>query len=250
MGRMSIKTGVYSNSFILKLWTERSALSEYERRGFFQFLYITACGNIEATIADYLKSVIGTPVLEMKLMERNGYPTRTVTINNEDFEISTKYERLAIKRIVDKALDDIDGAPIQKLQALHATIVGETIQEILGKDLYAHLAGLISVRNLLAHGRELYIETIYTGTPHLMEFAVSFEEHPLENAIKSLNRMGIYEESNYKGARNKDARDVIYSDLAVMHFWNSAVQMIKIYEARAETEKLHMLGLINMDTLA
>jgi hypothetical protein len=155
MGRMSIRTGVYSNRFISKLWAERGTFPEYERRGFFQFLYITACSNLEVTIADYLKAVVSMPVLEMKLMEQNGYPTRGVTTNGEIFEVSMQHEWMAIRRIVERTLDEIDSAPIQRLQTHHVTILGKSIQSLIGKNLYSHLEGLVSVRNLLAHGREL-----------------------------------------------------------------------------------------------
>ena len=239
-GRISISTVVYSKAFIAKTWAIRAELEEYERRGFFQFLYITACGHVESIISDYLKAILLWPQINIRKMSDAGFPTREMTTDGITLNISTEYEQLAINRLIEKTKEDIDKAPFEKLMLLHQTIVGLPLKKIVGDDLFVHLRGLVSVRNLLAHGRQLYIDLDDFLLPD-----VGFEQHPLENAIKSLRQVNLFEGDHFRSAQPDDVKSVIYKDEVVIHFWNASAAIAEIYNSRAEQENISILGGFN-----
>jgi len=204
---------------------------EYERRGFFQFLYVTACGHAESVICDYLKSSLFYPLLDIKTAKT--FPERKMTIEETEYSVSTEPEQRAVQRILERTIEDLDKAPFERIDLLHKTIVGSSIREIIGPDLHDNLKGLISVRNLLAHGRELYVEIDESFCTD-----ASFEQHPLLNAIKSLRQNKLFNTENADTYDAHEAQGIIYRDDVVRHFWNSSVEVGKIYDQRGHNEKL------------
>ncbi len=177
MGRLGISTLVYSKAFISKAWAVRASMEEYERRGFFQFLYVTACGHAESILCNYLKAVLFLPLLTIRSATQ--FPVRVHTVDGIEHVISTEPEHRALQRVLQSTIDDIDRAPLARLEKLHETIVGKTIHDIIGSNRYDDLRGLVSVRNLLAHGRELYVNINFSDQADL-RVDLSFEQHPLD----------------------------------------------------------------------
>lgn len=233
-GRLSINTVVYSKAFISKIWTNRAEFEEYERRGFFQFLYVTACGHIESIISDYLKAVLQWPILNIEMMSDLGFPSREISIQGIKSSVSMEYEQQAVERILKKTIEDIDKAPFGQLESLHKTIAGCTLRDVVGGELHDHLRGLVSVRNLLAHGRQLYIEVDESFCAN-----VEFEQHPLENAIKSLRQAGLFVTDQARNLQPDEVKSVIYQDEVIVHFWNASATIAEIYGARIAQEKLN-----------
>jgi len=236
VGKLSINTVVYSKAFISKIWADRAHFAEYERRGFFQFLYITACGHAESIIADYMKAVLHGSCFAIKVMPEGGFPERELVIDGVSSLVSTEYEQRAVQRVLERTMADIDRASFDKLESLHRTIVGCALRDIVGGELHDHLKGLLSIRNLLAHGRELYIDITREDNSFVAD--VGFEQHPLENAIKSLRRVGLFADDQARQLQPADVKSVIYEDDVVIHFWNASATVAELYSAKHEREKL------------
>jgi hypothetical protein len=239
MNKISISTITYSKTFITKTWENHPQMLEYERRGFFQFLYVTACGHAESVICDYLKSILFFPLLEIK--KTATFPQRKMQIEEIEFSISTEPEQRAVQRILERTIEDIDKASFDRIESLHKLIVGSSIREIIGTNLFGNLKGLISVRNLLAHGRELYVE-MDVGGDNVFDLDTSFEKHPLENAIKSLRQAKLYDTEQSDSYDAHEPQGLIYQDEAIKHFWNTSVEVGEIYNRRADREKLITIG--------
>jgi hypothetical protein len=235
MSKISISTITYSIAFITKSWETHAQMLEYERGGFFQFLYITACGHAESVICDYLKSILFFPLHHIK--SATAFPQRIMTIDETEFSVSTEPEQRAVQRILERSFEELDKASFRQIDSLHKAIVGSTIRETIGPDLYDRLKGLVSVRNLLAHGRELYVEIDESYNAD-----TSFERHPLENAIKSLRQAKLFNSGESDTYDAHDAQGVIYRDEVVRHFWNTSVEVGEIYKQRADREKLISIG--------
>ena len=75
-GKLGISSIVYAKAFITRAWVNRASMEDYERRGFFNFLYITACGHAETVIADYLKSVLFNPTFQ--IARTTDFPKRKI----------------------------------------------------------------------------------------------------------------------------------------------------------------------------
>lgn len=230
MSKLGISTITYSKAFIKKSWETHTQMLEYERRGFFQFLYITACGHAESVICDYLKSVLFFPLLDLR--STKSFPHRGMTIDGIEFLVSTEPEERAVQRILERTIEDLDKAPFDRIDSLHKTIVGLSIRDVLGSELHDSLKGLISVRNLLAHGRELYV-----GIDESFSADTTFEQHPLENAIKSLRQAKLFNAEQADTYDIHEPQAVIYQDEAMRHFWNCSVKVGEIYNKRGEDEK-------------
>lgn len=235
MNRIGISTIAYSKAYITKSWENHAQMLDYERRGFFQFLYITACGHAESVICDYLKSILFHPLLDIK--KATSFPDRKMTIGETELSVSTEPEQSAIRRILERTVEEIEKAPFDRIESLHKLIVGSSIRETIGPDLHDSLKGLVSVRNLLAHGRELYVEIDESFSAD-----TSFESHPLENAIKSLRQAKLFNTEQSDTYDAQDAKGVIYQDEVVRHFWNTSVEVGEIYKRRADQEKLLTIG--------
>ena len=235
MSKVSISTITYAKSFITKTWDNHPQMLEYERRGFFQFLYVTACGHAESVICDYLKSFLYFSLFDIRKLE--AFSQRTMEVDGVKHLINTEPEQRAVQRILESTIKDIDKSSFNRIEILHKLIVGSTICETIGPDLYGNLMGLISVRNLLAHGRELYIEI---AVDEANEFSVdtSFEKHPLEKAIKSLQKAKLYNSEQYDSNDTDGPKSAIYQVEAMKHFWKTSVEVGKIYRRRADSEKL------------
>jgi hypothetical protein len=62
-----------------------------------------------------------------------------------------------------------------------------------------------------------------------------FEQHPLEQAIKSLRKAHLFDPKTPEEL--SDLSSAIYNDKALIHFWNAAIDVAEFYRQRAESEK-------------
>ncbi len=209
MNKIGISTIAYSKAFITKSWETRAQMLEYERRGFFQFLYVTACGHAESVICDHLKAILFFPLFDIR--KATSSHERPMTIDGTEFSVSTESAQRAVQRILERTMKDLDKAPFDRIESLHKDIVGPSIRDIIGPDLHDRLIGLVSVRNLLAHGRELYVEINESFTAD-----TTFERHPLENAIKSLRQAKLFSTEQADTYDAHEPQAVIYRDEAVV----------------------------------
>ena len=123
-GKLGISSIVYAKAFIARSWVNRTSMEEYERRGFFNFLYITACGHAETIIADYLKSVLFIPTFD--IMKTTDFAKRKVIDNGSESLVSTEPEQRAVQRILERTTAELERTPMDRIESLHATICGST----------------------------------------------------------------------------------------------------------------------------
>jgi hypothetical protein len=229
-GKLGISSIVYAKAFIKGSWDKRASMEDYERRGFLNFLYITACGHAETVIADYLKSVLFIPIFG--LTKTTDFPKRKVIEDGSENLVSTEPEQRAVQRLLERTTADLERAPMDRIESLHKTICGTTVREVVGPDLHDKLNGLLAVRNVLAHGRLLYVNFEDSGIPDS-----TFEQHPFENAIKCLRQSGLFN-ANAVPADANELYSVIYRDDVIRHFWNASVELGRFYREKAAREKL------------
>lgn len=229
-GRLGISTIVYSKAFVSRTWSKRADMLDYEKKGFFQFLYVTACGYVESVICDYLHQILFFPLHEMQTKKL--FPKRPITVNGQPAAVDTEPEQRAVQRLLERTVDEIGKAPLERLESLHQTIVGLTIRDFIGAGLHDDLKGLVSVRNVLAHGRMLYVDL-----DESFRADVRFEQHPLENAIKSLRQRGIFSSDHVSTLEPNEVMAFIYRDDTMVHFWNAAVDIAVLYFRAADEAK-------------
>jgi hypothetical protein len=209
-------------------------MEDYERRGFFHFLYVTASGHAESIICDYLKSVL--LLAKLPIHTGKAFQTRKLMVNGVEHLLSTEFEQRAIERLLDRTNDELERASFERIQSLHKTITGDSIQDIVGEELHDRFKGLLSVRNVVAHGRQLYV-----NFDDSLQADPSFEEHPLEHAMKNLKRSKLFP-TDASAVDANDLYGLIYKDEVLLHFWNASVSIGEKYREMADKNNVLKIG--------
>ena len=210
-----------------------------ERHGLAQFLYITCCGGIEAVLSEYLDAVLNWPSIcvgakDAKLFKARPKQTQDGAAGDQDERLMND----AVHRLLKRTQVELSSAPFARLKDLHVTILGSKPTEIMGPKTYTAVQGLVCIRNLLAHSRQLYIDLVRdpTGDTSLLPDA-SFDSHPLKAAFSALTEAGLY---SSQALRRPDGIEAllmhIYREDVQLYFWNAAVDAIDIYLGRASAQ--------------
>jgi hypothetical protein len=233
-GRLGISSIVYANAFIDKAWVQRTSMEDYERRGFFHFLYVTASGHAESIICDYLKSVLF--LAKFPIDTTKAFQMRKSIVNGVEHLLSTEFEQRAIGRLLDRTNEELERASFERIESLHKTITGDSIRDVVGEELHDRFKGLVSVRNVVAHGRLLYVnfDESHQADP-------SFEQHPLEHAMKNLKRSKLFP-ADVTAVDANDLYGLIYKDEILLHFWNASVSIGEKYRRLADKNNVLKIG--------
>jgi hypothetical protein len=116
-GKVGISTLVYAKAFIDKAWGERASMLDYERKGFYQFLYVTACGYSESILCDYLKSIIF--MARMNIVATNAISQRRTIEDGKEVLLNAEQEQMAVRRFLEKTMETLDKAPFERIEELH-----------------------------------------------------------------------------------------------------------------------------------
>ncbi|MGJ0485707.1 MAG: hypothetical protein ACR65R_14440 [Methylomicrobium sp.] len=218
---LSISSGVYGKAFLAKAWEDRHKLLDYERRGFTQFFYLTICGHIEEVIADILKQRIHFINIAIDWEQlppmnyRDGDITHTCPI-----EPVVK----SIKNLASTLISEVNSAPYAKLSELYVKLFGASIGKIIGNDLEQDIKALTTLRNIFAHGRNLYMKfEVDESWAHIG----TLDGNILKQPSQRLYDVGIIKNLNITGQNYHDFQALFYSDEVMLHFYNAASQAEK-----------------------
>lgn len=214
----SINTTVFTRSYLEFAWTNRSQLSEYERAGFAIFFYTTLFGHIEACLAEVIENrLISIRVVNKKLRddsfswkndpEQAEYPTLPI------------YE--SIESLILTQAKQIEKAPINSLSESFQQVFNIKLSSLLGeynKDLLA----LRDLRNVFAHGRDLWLEFNQDD-----ENSASLNNNPLHLPAQRLLNAGIIQNLNILPSDHHEFRLKFFSDEVMLYFLGCAKEIEK-----------------------
>ena len=201
-----------------------------ERRGFLHFLYINACGHVEAVISKALTARVETLDHNFKWGD---FPLRPQEYNPSPSATERELLRETLLRILCKLMEAIDLAPFGALNTIHKQVFGCSVMDVLGSELYNDILGLVALRNLFAHGREFWLHYSANEPQTMGDLAldISFDGHPLKAAANALQRRGLIDAS-FVGLRYyQDVAEIFYSDQAVLIFYEAAQSVWKQYSS-------------------
>lgn len=211
--RAWISPSGFSTAFLTKAWQERTSLTFYERRGFGQFFYLTICQHLEHVLSTQIK-------MRLEFMRNILADDRLPPIKFVDGEtthecpVTPLCESLRV--LTSSTIGDCETAPLRKLVDIHRSVFPQKLSEIIGKELNRDLDALAALRNLFAHGRDLFMDfddhEIRKGTP---------DGNPLKLPAQVLCAAGIIDSSNITGQNWQDFHDTFYSDKALLYFHTS-----------------------------
>jgi hypothetical protein len=227
--RAGISTSNFNKAYIAIAWNARHDLHEHEKRGFAQFFYLTMCGHIESVLSAIIKERMRS--IRYMLPWNNLPPMRFEKDEAtgrvpEYHSLKPLYESLL--KIISVVESDTDNAPLGKLIELYNKVFQQTLKDVIGKDLYEDLDALASLRNLFAHGRDLFIE--FTGSWN-DDVKGTLDKNPLQKPAQRLHRAGIVKDFDITMQNYIDFHTYFYNDDALMYFYNS----VKKIEERLAT---------------
>jgi len=212
-------TNNHSKAFIAYVWGIRAELEESQRRGFYQFLYLTICAHIESLLFSIIKA-------RLHSIQATWYsiPPMNYTENN----ISSLQDRKVVVesglKIIKSLEKDIEKASLDKLIEIHNKIFKRKLSELISRKLYEDLKALPSLRNSFAHGRDLFLEFKLDA---FSTEKLDFDSNPLKPAFDRLVRANIAENiSSFNFENYNDLIALFYSDNACLYFYN-AIQEIE-----------------------
>ena len=213
--KASISSSTFGKAFLVKAWEARDELLEYERHGFAQFFYITTCAHIESVLINCIK---------IRLYSIGNFKWET-----EDpckFDINKKVHLCpfdpiisSIRHIASSLEDSIENAPLSKLIKVYNDVFPETLSSVVGKELKKDLDALAKLRNIFAHGRDIFIEFENEDPSNLKG---TLDDNPLQYPAQRLQAAGIISctTSETTLQNHHEFTSVFFCDEAILHFYN------------------------------
>ncbi|MEP0881716.1 hypothetical protein NDI49_09165 [Trichocoleus sp. ST-U3] len=152
----------------------------------------------------------------------------------------------SVLQIVSLVAKDTENAPLNKLFELYSKVFSQSLKEITGKDLYEDLDALASLRNLFAHGRDLFIE--FDGP---FPDKATLDNNPLQKPAQRLFKAGIIKDFNITGRNYDKFQALFYSDEVLLYFYRSVQKiedvLIKSIGFMPEKSMTYMPPLVDLE---
>lgn len=224
-GRASISTTTYSRAYIQKVWQDRGSLSDYERKGFAQFIYLTIAGQIESAIASIIMARLNSIT---HLVQWDRLPMVTyMKADKKRLRLCRTPIVGSIDGLVEYIEKQISRAPYISLKEQYSSIFKSELKTLAGDKLFDDLEALFDLRNLFAHGRNLYFE--FEGEFPLITGII--DKNPIKKAADRLVIAGILKTTKFTMQDYHVLQDKLYTDEAILYFYKSAMEIEDRLEA-------------------
>ena len=214
--RSWIPTPVFSRAYLAATWKHRAELKDYERRGFAQFVYLTICAHLE----NFLAQLIQGRLKSIRYLT-NWEALAPETLYSDGEHVCDRkpvYESLL--RLVSSLSDETHLAPLIRLTERYNLFFQRPLRDVIGQDLHEDLLAIGALRNLFAHGRDLFLEF-----PDDEGYA-TLESNPLQKPAVRLQKAGILTTLKVTGMNRPEFNATFYSDEALLYFYR-AVERIQ-----------------------
>lgn len=205
----TISSTTYNRAYLLKAWAARGDLQDYERYGFAQFIYLTITGHLEACMGE----VIDHRLMYMRSMTRE-LRDKSVTYEKDGERISHAYRPLydSLQGVLVHFQRRAVKAPLENLSELFQDLFGVKMPDLL-KDLHPDLKALAALRNVFAHGRDLWMEFEQSD-----ENLLILDQNPLKLPAERLYAAGVLKSLRVDARTHNEFRAAFYSDAALLYF--------------------------------
>ena len=225
--RFWVSTATFSTLYLAVAWQTRHQLSDYERRGFGQFVYLTMSAHLESVIGELIRM----RCLSLRYMVRwETLPPMEFTEGEQKHLCDLKPVYESLLRVVAALDDESHTAPLTKLTELYNVIFSPALREIVGKELYEDLQALASLRNLFAHGRGLFLE--FEDPFNVSGGHATLDSNPIQRPALRLYAAGIIKDLKVTGQTYGDFQSAFYADDALLYFYRAVEQIEeKLFES-------------------
>lgn len=211
--RASKPSGSYGKAFLVKVWESRRDLTDSERYGFAQYFYLTICAHLESI----LEKIISDRLFKVEHVGIENIESTIRSVSDGvDLWISLEPIVDSIRSIVTRLKSDVLKAPLTKLTQLYAMIFPETLAKVVGVELNNDINALASLRNLYAHGRDVYMD--FESNDEL-NFSGVLNKNPLQIPLQRLFDAGVIENINITGSNYIEYTNAFFQDDAMIYFY-------------------------------
>ncbi len=185
LGRVFQPTHRANGAFLRVMWSERARLQLIERSGFSQFFYLTLCGFIESALALVIKR-------RLHSIRSLSYKASPVRFDDNGLEHALTNQAIvdSLSIYMEASMSSLSSAPLGKLTELYSQLFPEKLVDVLGKDLFDDVQALVALRNLFAHGRDIYLELVGELGG---DAQVVLDGNPLQKPLSRLVAAGLLE---------------------------------------------------------
>lgn len=211
-----------SQRFIEQSFQKKDDLDDNGLLGLTQMAFLFISGSIE----DCLSKIIDAryeAILKINYSELK--PIHCV-INDVRVHHDNRLIISSMKKVIEADRKEIKKLTFNKLKEKYNEIFDENINSVLGKrhgsdnNINQDLTAIASIRNMIAHGRPI----IYEGkTQDLLE-EINFNNHPFEEAKKSLSGANIFDFTSQNFCNAGDLQKKIFSFESLKYFNESATE--------------------------
>lgn len=218
-GRFFAPTTGFNKSYIGTLWNARHELSDSEKRGFAQFFYLTISGHIES----FLSKVISARLDSIMQLPFRSLSPQQGSIDGRQISCSTDPITASLQSIILVYRAEVESAPLSRLMEVYRSTFQRKLAEVVGQDLAGDIEALSALRNIFAHGRDLYLEFDRHVSNSAFTENVTLDKNPLQKPINRLQTAGIINMrvSDITGMNWGDFLAVLYCDEALLYFYRA-----------------------------
>lgn len=218
----TISSTTYNRAYLVKVWDGRGGLQDSERYGFAQFIYLTITGHLEACMGE----LIDRRLMYVRSMTRE-LRDKSVSYEKDGQQISHAYGPLyeSLQGALDHFQRKAARAPLDNLSELFQDLFGVKMPDLL-KDLHPDLKALAALRNVFAHGRDLWMEFDQSDANLLV-----LDQNPLKLPAERLYAAGILKSLRVDAKTHHEFRVAFYSDAALLHFLAQARRIEGVLKA-------------------
>lgn len=220
-GSAQIPTALFNKNYLKRAWADRSDLSDYERRGFAQFIYITLCGHIETLLSQLIEARLFS--IRRMVDDLQGKPF-IIQVNNEQKAYSNQPVMNSLEQLFDTVDQEIGRGSFENLKGIFSKMFVRSMVETLGTELSSDVEALFRLRNLFAHGRRLVME--FEGSPPNMKG--NMDENPLRLPAQRLQNAGIIKSLGFTQWDYHELQARFYSDDAILYFYDKVLELERV----------------------
>jgi hypothetical protein len=214
MVSIGIQTSDFGKAFLSRVWNDRNSLTERERRGFAQFVYLTVLGHLEFTISQHIHARIFTLLTGIDWEKLGPF---THTFNQVEKTHDSKPLGRTMRKMLDVINEKTQSASMGKLVEFHNEVFHNPILKRIGSDLQLDLDALIALRNIFAHGRDVWVEV--EGIPPGKGI---LDGNPIQKPAQRLLAAGILPNLTFNTMTHGEFTLRFYSDEALLYFYKKA----------------------------
>ena len=234
MRTYSMSSSTYTTRYIELGWSNRSQLEGLELKGLYATSLIILNSALEGLVVRYLQWML--QVNDTELHNLLKYKNYERALYGEKVEIGLRSEYEYIMRGKEKLKQQLEKANFGQLDELNKAVTGSSLRLHIGTDLFESWNALNTLRNVVAHGRQLK-----ANLDPKKDSNITFENTQLELVEKYLNINGLFPEEH-----NSDTFEVVLNENVVSQFSKDADKIMNKYvsELGPVVEKFNLAGVM------